>query len=153
MVGGNRHHRGDLRSKVAILVVALGLAGAVAVLAAAQPAANGLPKYTNGYAKWQKLNRKPITTPGAHTGIKNVYASKPKKGKTYPNGTVVLKTIAQPGKKGLPFQVAVMRKVKGVWRWVEYERSGNRYSAFAKGQVCVSCHVQAKANDWVFTKR
>ena len=144
---------GIMRSKVAILVVALGVAGAVSVLAAAQPAANGLPKYTNGYAKWKKLNRKPITTPGAHTGIKNVYASKPKKGKKYPNGTVVLKTIAQPGQKGLPFQVAVMRKVKGVWRWVEYERSGSRYTVFAKGQVCVSCHMQAKANDWVFTKR
>jgi len=144
---------GNMRSRVAVLVVVLGLAGAVAVLAAAQPAANGLPKYTNGYAKWKKLNRKPITTPGAHTGIKNVYASKPRKRKKFPNGTVIVKTIAQPGQKGLPFQVAVMRKVRGVWRWVEYERSGARYGVLAKGQVCVSCHVQAKANDWVFTRR
>lgn len=142
-----------MRAKIAILVMTLGLAGAVAVLASAQPSANGLPRYTNGYKKWTKLNRKPITTPGAHTGIKNVYASKRKKGRKYPNGTVVLKTIARPGEKGLPFQVAVMRKVKGVWRWVEYERSGSRYRVFAKGQVCVSCHMQAKANDWVFTKR
>ncbi len=142
-----------MRAKIAILVMTLGLAGAVAVLASAQPSAKGLPRYTNGYAKWTKLNRKPITTPGAHTGIKNVYASKRKKGRKYPNGTVVLKTIARPGEKGLPFQVAVMRKVKGVWRWVEYERSGSRYRVFAKGQVCVSCHMQAKANDWVFTKR
>jgi hypothetical protein len=148
-----RDHHTVMRAVAAALVVAVGIAGAVAVVAAAQPAANGLPKYTNGYAKWKKLNRKPIRTPGAHTGIKNVYASKPKKGKKFPNGTVVLKTIAKPGQKGLPFQVAVMRKARGVWRWVEYERSGNRYGVFAKGQVCVGCHMQAKANDWVFTTR
>jgi Cytochrome P460 len=143
-----------MRAVAAALIVAVGIAGAVAVVAAAQPAANGLPKYTNGYTKWKKLNRKPIRGGSpAHSGVKNVYASKPKKGKRYPNGTVVLKTIAQPGKKGLPMQVAVMRKVRGVWRWVEYERRGKRYTPFAKGQVCTSCHVQAKANDWVFTKR
>ncbi len=142
-----------MRSRLAVLVLVCGLAGAIVVLAAAQPAANGLPAYTNGYKKWKKLNRKPITTPGAHSGIKNVFASKPKKGKKFPNGTVVLKTIAQPGQKGLPFQVAVMRKVRGVWRWVEYQRTGSRYTVLAKGQLCTSCHVQAKANDWVFTKR
>ena len=48
-----------------------------------------------------------------------------------------------------------MRKVAGRWRWVEYTRSSptGRYSVLAQGQLCVSCHVQAKANDWVFTKR
>jgi len=142
-----------MRGRAAIAIVVLGLLGAGSVVALAQPSANGLPKYTNGYAKWKKLNRKPITTPGAHTGIKNVYASKEKKGKRYPNGTVIVKSIAQPRKKGLPFQVAVMRKVKGKWRWIEYERSGARYQVLAQGQLCISCHMDAKANDWVFTKR
>lgn len=142
-----------MRGPLTLLVLALGLTGAVAVVAAAQPAANGLPSYTDGYAKWTKLNRKPVTAPGAHNGVKNVYASKRKVGKAYPNGTVIVKSIARRGEQGPPFQVAVMRKVSGRWRWVEYERSGTRYSAFAQGQVCVSCHMQAKANDWVFTKR
>jgi Cytochrome P460 len=138
----------------AVVAVALaGLLGAGSVVALAQPSATGLPKYTNGYAKWQKLNRKPVTTPGAHNGVKNVYASKKKKGKKFPNGTVIVKSIAQPGKKGLPAQVAVMRKVKGKWQWVEYERSGRRYTVLAKGALCVSCHMQAKATDWVFTTR
>lgn len=133
---------------VAAIALCAGLAGA-----AAQSTVKGLPKYTNGYAKWPKLNKKPLRTPGAHNGIKNVHASKKKKGRKYPNGTVIVKSIREPGEKGLPLHVAVMRKVKGKWGWVEYERSGARYTVLAKGQVCVSCHMDAQANDWVFTKR
>jgi Cytochrome P460 len=137
-----------------IALVLVGIAGLVAVAAPAGPTANGLPAYTNGYAGWAKLNRKPVTTPGAHNGVKNVYASmKRLAGGKFPNGTVIVKSIAEPGARGLPQQVAVMRKVAGRWRWVEYERSGSRYAAFASGQICTGCHVQARANDWVFTKR
>jgi hypothetical protein len=142
-----------MRATAAIIVLTLGLAGAIAVVASAGTQANGLPAYTDGYAKWRKLNAKPITAPGAHNGIKNVYASKRKAGKAYPNGTVIVKSIAEPGQKGLPAQVAVMRKIAGRWRWVEYERAGSRYAAFAQGTVCTSCHMQVRASDWVFTKR
>jgi hypothetical protein len=142
-----------VRARVAILISVLGLAGAVAVVAAAQ-SGSGLPAYTNGYQKWPKLNRAPVTAPGAHNGIKNVFASKRKAGKAYPNGTVIVKSIAQRGDPpARPTQVAVMRKVKGRWQWVEYERSGARYGVLAKGQLCISCHMQARANDWVFTTR
>lgn len=144
---------GRVRGWVALLVLATGLSGAVALAASAQPQASGLPSYTNGYAKWPKLNARPVTKPGAHNGVKNVFASKRKVGKAYPNGTVIVKSIADPGARGAPRQVAVMRKVSGRWRWVEYERSGSRYAAFAQGQICVTCHMQARANDWVFTKR
>lgn len=143
---------GPMRATTAVAIAVICLLGSGSVAAVAQTSAGGLPKYTNGYAKWKKLNRKPITAPGAHTGIKNVYASKKKKGKRYPNGTVIVKSIAKPGQKGLPFQVAVMRKVKGKWRWIEYERSGSRYGVLAKGALCSSCHMDARANDWVFTK-
>jgi Cytochrome P460 len=137
----------------ALFVLAIGLAGAVAVVAVAAPEANGLPAYTNGYAKWKKLNRKPILTPGAHNGVKNVFASKPRAAsRRFPNGTVIVKSVAQPGAKGLPGQVAVMHKVNGRWQWVEYQLTGTRYGVLAKGQLCVSCHMQARANDWVFTK-
>lgn len=141
-----------------LLVVAAiaALAATSVVVAAAETTANGLPSYTNGYQKWPKLNRKPITTDrlGAHSGIKNVYASKRKVGKRYPNGTVVVKTIVRPRTKYVG-QFAVMRKVNGRWRFIEYERSSAKasYTVLAQGQLCVSCHVMAKSNDYVFTKR
>lgn len=142
-----------MHTKLAALILVAGIAGAVAIVALAAPTANGLPAYVDGYASWKKINKKPITAPGAHNGVKNVYASKPRAGKLYPNGTVIVKSIAEPGKKGLPKQVAVMRKVKGTWQWVEYEIArGSTYGVLAKGALCSSCHMQAKANDWVFTK-
>ena len=125
-----------------------------AVVATAQTTANGLPAYTDGYASWSKLNRRPVTTPGAHNGIKNVYTSRARAvNKRFPNGTVIVKSIAEPGAKGLANQVAVMRKARGTWQWVEYELTGGRYGVLARGALCSSCHMQARANDWVFTTR
>ena len=143
-----------VRARVAALVLALGLGGAVAVVAAAQTS-NGLPAYTKGYTTWPKLNRKPVTGGSpAHSGVKNTYASRPRSGRAFPNGTVIVKTIARPGAAGRPFQVAVMRKVKGTWRWAEYQLSGARYERLGvPTSVCTSCHVGAKARDWVFTGR
>ena len=87
---------------LAALVVAAGLAGAIAVVAAANSTANGLPAYTNGYTGWKKLNKKPITGgSSAHFGVKNVYASKPRAAsRKFPNGTVIVKTIADTGRQG-----------------------------------------------------
>ncbi len=148
-----------MRARVlALVALAAVLAVAVVVVAAAGTSANGLPSYTDGYQKWAKLNRKPFTSTGplssAHTGVKNVYASKRKVGSKFPNGTVIVKTIVKPGTRYVG-QFAVMRKQNGRWRFVEYERSGprERYSLLAQGQLCTSCHVMAKANDYVFTKR
>jgi Cytochrome P460 len=145
-----------VRLRIVTVVGVVALASAVAVVALASSSANGLPSYTNGYAKWPKLNRKPFTKcgpPCAHSGVKNVYASKKKAGARYPNGTVIVKTIKQSGDKpALPGQVAVMRKLSGRWRYVEYELSGSRYTVLAQGQLCQSCHMRARANDYVFTK-
>jgi len=63
-----------------------------------------------------------------------------------------VKSIADPGARGLARQVAVMRKVRGRWQWVEYTLEGDRYDVLARGSLCTSCHMQARANDWVFTK-
>jgi hypothetical protein len=146
-----------MRAKIVAFVAVAALASAAVVVAAAHTTANGLPSYTNGYQKWPKLNRKPFTKcgpPCAHAGVKNVYASKRKVGTRYPNGTVIVKSIAQRGDKpALPSQVAVMRKVSGRWRFVEYSLSGSRYTVLAQGRLCTSCHMQARANDYVFTKR
>lgn len=146
-----------MRAKVLAVVASLALAAAVAVVAVASSTASGLPSYTTGYQKWPKLNRKPFTRcgpPCAHAGVKNVYASKKRVGTKFPNGAVIVKSISQRGDKpALPSQVAVMRKVAGRWRFVEYELSGSRYTVLAQGRFCTSCHVQARANDYAFTKR
>jgi hypothetical protein len=146
-----------MRTRVLVLVAVAAVASAAVVVAAAETTANGLPSYTNGYQKWPKINKKPFRKcgpPCAHSGSKNVYASKRKAGKKYPNGTVIVKSIAQRGDKpALPSQVAVMRKASGRWKFVEYELSGSRYTILAQGQLCVDCHVMAKSNDYVFTRR
>jgi hypothetical protein len=142
------------RRLLAVALVAA-LSVVVVVVASARTSANGLPSYTNGYPGWQKLNRKPITGGSpAHSGLKNVYVSTPKAGRKYRNGTVIVKTIARAGDaRGRPSQVAVMRKVDGRWRFVEYQLSCLRFTVLAQGRLCVSCHVRAQASDYVFTKR
>jgi len=145
-----------VRRRIIAVVVLVAVAASTVVVAMASTTAAGLPAYTDGYQKWPKINKKPFTKcgpPCAHGGIKNVYASKRKVGSKYPNGTVVVKSIAQAGQKGMPNQVAVMRKVAGRWKYIEYELSGSRYSVIGQGQFCASCHAQAKANDYVFTTR
>jgi hypothetical protein len=145
-----------MRRRVLALVAVAAIASSAVVVALASTSANGLPSYTNGYKKWTRINKKPFTSTGplsaAHPGVKNVYASKRKVRSKYPNGTVIVKTIQPKGGKGKPFQVAVMRKVKRKWRYVEYQLSGSRYTVLAKGQLCQSCHAQAKSTDYVFTK-
>lgn len=133
----------------AVLVALVGLA----LPGSATTTKNGLPAYTDGYATWRKLNRRPLTAPGAHTGVKNVYASRPRAAaRRFPDGTVIVKSIAAPGARGLARQVAVMRKVRGRWRWVEYQLADGRYGVLASGSLCTSCHMQARASDWVFTR-
>lgn len=147
-----------MRAKLFALVAAAALAAAVVVVASARTTADGLPAYTDGWQKWQRINAKPFRDRGplsaAHTGLKNVYASKRKRGKTWPNGTVIVKTIVQPGTRFVG-QFAVMRKVSGRWRFVEYQRSSPRarYTLLAQGQLCVDCHVKARSTDYVFTQR
>ena len=145
-----------MRAGIVAIVTAVALASSAAVVAIAATGANGLPAYTNGYQTWPKLNRKPFTTcgpPCAHSGVKNVYASKRKVGRRFPNGTVVVKTIVKPGTRFVG-QFAVMRKLRGRWRYVEYERSSRsaRFTVLARGQLCQSCHQQARADDYVFTR-
>jgi Cytochrome P460 len=146
-----------VRAKLVAIVAVVAFAFAAVVVASARTSANGLPSYTEGWQKWPKLNRKPFTKcgpPCAHSGVKNVYASKRKVGSKYPNGTVIVKTIVKPRTRYVG-QFAVMRKVSGRWQFVEYERSSPRarYTVLARGQLCTSCHVMAKRTDYVFTQR
>ena len=147
-----------MRVRIVGVVAVAACAASVAVVALASTSVSGLPSYTNGYAKWQKINRKPFTSTGplssAHAGVKNVYTSKRKTGARYPNGTVIVKTIQPSGRTGKPSQVAIMRKANGRWRYDEYQLSGSRYARLDYAQsLCQGCHAQARANDYVFTKR
>ena len=145
------------------VTVALGLALAVTVTSTRAPALpqdDGLPRYIDDYAKWPKLNRKPITGGSpAHQGTKNVYASRRKPGARYPIGTTIVKTATPPGRRWLSL-VATMRRIKassnGGWRWAEYTRTSasTRFTKIAFPESgCAACHVQAKTNDYVFTRR
>ena len=139
-----------------VVLVALAAAGS----AGARQDANGLPAYVNGYAKWPRLNTKPIAGgSSAHQGTKNVYASKRKVGPRYPVGTIVVKVARPPGKQWLSL-VATMRKVTGTrnggWRWEEFTRSSPTARFTKVGfpeSGCAACHAQAKPNDYVFTRR
>jgi hypothetical protein len=145
-----------MRRRIIAVVGVAAVAASAVVVAVASTSAAGLPAYVDGYQKWPKINKKPFTKcgpPCAHGGIKNVYASKRKVGARYPNGTVIVKSIAQVGGAGRPNQVAIMRKAAGRWKYVEYQLSGSRYTLLAQGQLCQSCHMRARANDFVFTKR
>jgi len=147
-----------VRAKLVAIVVVVALASAFVVVATARTTANGLPSYTNGWQKWPRVNKKPFRDRGplssAHSGLKNVYASKRKRAGRYPNGTVIVKTIVKPGTRFVG-QFAVMRKLRGRWTFVEYERSSARarYTLLARGQLCTSCHVMARRTDYVFTQR
>jgi Cytochrome P460 len=147
-----------VRTKLIALVAVVAFASAVVVVAAARTTANGLPSYTDGWQRWLRINERPFRDRGplssAHSGLKNVYASKRKRSGRYPDGTVIVKTIVRRG-AGYVGQFAVMRKVGGRWRFVEYERSGPRarYTLLAQGQLCVDCHVEARRTDYVFTQR
>ena len=74
-------------------------------------------------------------------------------------GTIVVKTATPLGKRWLSL-VATMRRMKGAanggWRWEEFTR-GSPTARFAKvgfpESGCAACHMQAKANDYVFTRR
>ncbi len=145
---------------VAVLLAASFAVAGTAAAVAATAGKDGLPSYVTGYERWQRLNAKPIAGGSpAHTGTKNVYASRRMSGARFPAGTVVVKAGSQPGQKWI-YLIAVMRKVKGSnpaandWQMVEYTRSSptGRFSKLAEGQLCLSCHVGAKSNDYVFTK-
>ena len=143
-----------------VLAVAVGALLAAGVAGAHAPRKDGLPSYVSGYASWNKVNRVPIRGgSSAHQGVKTVYASKRKVGRHYPVGTIVVKTASPPGKRWLSL-VATMRKVMGKrnggWRWEEFTRTSPT-ARFAKvgfpESGCAACHMQAKTNDYVFTRR
>lgn len=148
-----------MRLVAALLAASFAVAGTAAAVAATA-GKDGLPAYVAGYQQWQRINKKPIVGgSSAHTGTKNVYTSRRKSGARFPAGTIIVKAGSHPGRKWI-YLIAVMRKVKGSnpaandWQMVEYTRSSptGRFSKLAEGQLCLSCHVLAQSNDYVYTR-
>ena len=149
-----------MRAALALATIAALLAaGAAVALAPAAPQADGLPRYVDGYTTWPKLNRPAIVGgSSAHAGVKQVYASKRRRGARFPIGTIVVKTATPRGKRWLSL-VATMRRIRGTknggWRWEEFTRSSPR-QRFVRVSFpesgCAACHAQAKATDYVFTR-
>jgi Cytochrome P460 len=140
--------------------LALVVAGAAVALTPEAQRRDGLPAYVTGHSAWPKLNARPIAGgSSAHGGTKNVYASKRRRGARFPVGTIIVKTARPPGKRWLSL-VATMRRLEGTtnggWRWEEFTRSSSdaRFTRVAFPQSgCAACHAQARASDYVFTRR
>lgn len=122
----------------------------------------GLPDELAGYDTWTKLNDAPIPPRDAdpHDGTKEVYASAPAgSGGLYPDRAIVVKDAIRPGADFVGL-VAMMRKERGAnpehndWVMVEWVRDapGEPFAEIASGGVCTSCHMQARATDYVFTR-
>lgn len=121
----------------------------------------GIPRFVAGYARWIRLNRKPIPPRASdpHNGTKNVFASsRPRADGLFRSGAIVVKQAVRPGADFVGL-IAIMRKEAGAdpahndWVFVEYTReaAGARFAETASGAVCWSCHVGAEATDYVFT--
>jgi hypothetical protein len=150
-------------------VLVLAALSAVAVVAATLAQAGttatpkplpGLPQWTAGYKAWPKINRAPIPArpSDAHSGTKNVYASKRARNGRYPAGTVIVKEVRRPGQSHIGV-IAAMRKLpnrraNNGWQMIEWDRTStrDRFGVLASGAICYGCHVGAKP-DYVFTKR
>jgi Cytochrome P460 len=147
-------------------VLALAVLAAAAVVATSLAQARGdakplpgLPQWTAGYTDWQKVNRRaiPARPSDAHSGTKNVYASRRARNGVYPVGTVIVKEVRRPGSRTIGVVAAMRKRASGPhrgWQMIEWTRSSAsaRFTVLAQGQLCFGCHMGAKP-DYVFTKR
>lgn len=139
--------------------------GAAAALAACLVGGCGttLPYDVAGYEqRCVRLNVDPIPPrrDDRHQGFKNVYACNVDREqlranrRPFPEGTLIVKESRRPNE---PFVwlMALARKHGGGWTWDEYTRNfsdDELRHGFASEEVCTACHVQAQADDWIFTR-
>lgn len=121
------------------------------------------PDDVAGYAsRCVRLNASAIPPyPGdPHAGMKNVYACEVDEAlarantRPFPDGTLIVKESTRPG-ESFVWLLATARKQGGAWRWDEYTRNFGDEElrhGLAGESVCTSCHVQAQAIDWIFTR-
>ncbi len=151
-----RHTRGVRRIIAVVVVVAT--ASAVAVVALASTSAAGLPSYTNGYAKWPRINKKPFTSTGplssAHVGREERLREQEEGRQALPErhrdreddrqaGDEVHRPVRRHAQGRRPLAI---RRVRAL----EPSSAVHRPRA---GAALPSCHMAVRANDYVFTKR
>jgi hypothetical protein len=114
----------------------------------------GLPKEITGFEKWTKVAQN-LVTDGPHAGqdkvvFANPGAAKAWKGKSaLPVGSLVVKTA---GRFSSPSFVAVMKKTSKGWDYAEYTPTAGKYNLIGSGAFCSSCHENAKAKDYLFSR-
>lgn len=135
----------------------VGLSVVALALAASLP---GLPGYVAGFERWEKVVVKGLPDGGPHPGKGKVVVANPLGAKAWkgtgplPVGSIVVKTTGPLAK---PELVAVMRKDRSGWFYEEYlPGSGGSYRLAFGGPgrqgLCVGCHEDAKAKDYLFTR-
>ena len=115
---------------------------------------NGLPKNIAGFEKW-KVVAQNLDTGGPHAGENKIVfasslAAKLWQGKNpLPVGSLIVKTA---GSLASPSFVAIMTKTSKGWNYAEYTPTNGKYSLIGSGAFCSTCHQNAKANDYLFSR-
>ena len=132
------------------MVLLLGLSCGIAYAAL-----GGVPKDSQGFATWKKVVTTGLPLDGPHAGKNKVVYANPIAAKAWagkaalPVGSLVVKTA---GPSSQPDFVGIMRKSAKGWEYEEFVNKSGSYSLLAKGASCSGCHLQAKANDFLFTR-
>ena len=88
-------------SAIAVVAAALVVGGTLAQARSAKPLP-GLPKYTDGYRGWIKINRGRFRRrPAMRTRLEERLREQAKRGARYPYGTVIVKEGSRPGPEGV----------------------------------------------------
>ena len=148
-----------VRVKLLAIVGVIAFASAVVVVASARTTANGLPSYTDG---WQTVAPDQHEAVHQHGPALERPLGRQERLREQAQGRLEVPERHRDREDDRQARHEVRRassrrceRSNGRWRFIEYERSSAaaRYSLLAQGSLCQGCHVMAKSNDFVFTKR
>ena len=123
------------------------------------------PELLDYRARCLPMNQEPLheTEDDPHEGIKNVFAcdvtldqlldSAGAPVYPYPDGTLIVKESQKEG-QDFTWLIATAEKINGAWQWREYTRnfgSEDFVRLPVSEQVCIDCHKQVEAIDYIFT--
>ena len=115
---------------------------------------SGLPKNIAGFEKWTQVAQN-LDTGGPHAGENKIVFASSKAAKVWkgknplPVGSLIVKTAGSLAK---PSFVAIMTKTSKGWDYAEYTATNGKYSLIGSGAFCSTCHQNAKANDYLFSR-
>ncbi|WP_018466346.1 cytochrome P460 family protein [Calidithermus timidus] len=125
----------------------------------------GLPDKLQGYHGWVRVNIGKVTSAGAHPAAKDVYVNigldrlltaDGKYRVPLAAGVIFVKERMDPDTLTVTTLYVMEKKSarEGDWEWSVFEREGNGFKGgvLANPAMCVGCHQEAKASDWVYTQ-